>query len=383
MLERAKPDFNRAVSFPEVTGSLKGAPVLVTGGTGFIGGRLVERLLIECSARPRVMLRNYARAASLARFGLERIQLIKGNLADADALDHAVKGCSIVFHCAWDPSNRASNLAGISALIRSCIRHRARLVHVSTFGIYEPLGDGALNEDRIPVRSGIPYSEMKLDLEEAVLTSTQSGDLDAVVVLPTIVYGPYGRAWTWYPAIRMITHGPLILPANGEGTCNAIYVDDACQGIIRAAVISAARGRRYLLSGAEPVTWGAYYQSLVNALGLPDVHTVSNDELRGFKTSLRAFLGERRMMHWWPIKLANTALNAISPSARAKLKEVFGRCAPRFNMPSPQQIALFSAKCRVSIDRAQSELGYQPLYDFERGSRITSEWLRWAIRPTT
>lgn len=383
MSTQIKPDVDRTSDLADVASSLKGRQVLVTGGTGFIGGRLVERLLIECNARPRVILRNYAHAASLARFGLDRIQLVKGNLADPEAIEHAVQGCSAVFHCAWDRADRVSNIIGINALIQACVRHSVRLVHVSTFGIYEPLPDGDLNEETKPLRSGIPYSETKLDLEEAVLASARTGDLDAAVVLPTIVYGPYGKSWTWNPATQLINSGAVILPAKGEGLCNAVYVDDVCQGMIRAAAVPVARGRRYLLSGAEPITWGAFYVSLANALGISGVRTVSNDELRQPTTALKLLLGDRdRLMRWGPMKFVKAMLTPLGPLAKVKLKELYGRYGPApIHIPTPQQIALFGAKCRVVIDRARIELGYQPSYDFERGSRITSEWLRWAVGP--
>lgn len=384
MLTQAKFDlYDRPADLADVAPSLRGAPVLVTGGTGFIGARLVERLLIECNARPRVLVRNYARAASLARFGLDRIQLVKAELNDPDAVERAVEGCSAVLHCAWDRTDPRSNVTGINALIQSCIRHGARLVHVSTFGVYEPLPDGNLNEETRPVRSGIPYSDAKLDLEEAVMAAARTGELNAAVVLPTIVYGPYGRAWTVNPARELINAGSVILPANGEGLCNAVYVDDVCQGIIRASVKPAARGRRYLISGAEPITWGAFYQSVAAALGLAGPRPVSNDEIGRQKTAIKVLLGNRsKVMRWPPIKLLRAVLTAASPAAKAKLKELYGRHAPPLRMPPPQQIALFSAKCRVVIERARGELGYRPSYDFKKGSRITSEWLRWAIRPS-
>jgi nucleoside-diphosphate-sugar epimerase len=383
MLTQAKPyPHVHPADLVDVVPSLKSAQVLVTGGTGFIGGRLVERLLIECNVRPRVIVRNYARAASLARFGLDRVQLIKAELNDPDAVARAVEGCSAVLHCAWDRSDPQSNVTGINVLIQSCIKHRARLVHVSTFGVYEPLPNGDLNEEVRPVRSGIPYSDAKLDLEDAVMAAVETGELDAVVVLPTIVYGPYGRAWTVNPVREMINTGAIILPANGGGLCNAVYLDDVCQGIIRAAAIPAARGRRYLISGSEPITWSAFYRSIATALDLAGPRLVSNDEIGRRMTALKVIVGDRsKVMRWTPIRLLRAALTATSPAVKAKLKKLYGRHAPPLGMPSPQQISLFSAKCRVVIDRARDELGYRPSYDFERGSRITAQWLRWAIRP--
>lgn len=381
MSTHVKLEFDQPSGLADVADALRGAKVLVTGGTGFIGGRLVERLLIECKARPRIISRNYARAAALARFGLDRIEIVKGELTDPEAIEHAVQGCSTVFHCAWDRGDLRLNLTAVDALIQSCIRHRARLVHVSTFGIYEPLPDGDLNEEAKPVRSGIAYSEMKLDIEEVVLSSASAGDLDAAIVLPTIVYGPYGRAWTWNPATRMISSGPPILPAKGQGLCNAVFVDDVCQGMIRAAVVPQARGRRYLLSAAEPITWDAYYRSLANAIGVSDPYLASDNKLARPMSPVKLILRDRsRLMEWGPMVLAKSVLATVSPSTKEKLKKLYGRHAPPVHMPSPQQITLFSAKCRVVIDRARDELGYRPAYDFDGGSRITSEWLRWAVR---
>ena len=314
--------------------------------------------------------------------------MVKGDLADREALSRAVQGCSVVFHCAVDRSNRESNLTAIQTLIELCIRHRARLVHVSTFGIYEPLPEGDLTEDMEPIHSGIPYSELKLDVEEAVLAAVGAGNLDATIVLPTIVYGPYGKSWTILPATQ-IASGTVVLPANGEGYCNAVYVDDVCQAIIRAAVVPAARGRRYLVSGPEPVTWRTFYQKIADALERPGPQAISNADFGRLTSSpantVKQLLAEpRSITRWAPARtLASYAKLALSKSAKAKLRElyrIYGQYAPKpVYTPPPQQVALFSTKCRVVIDRARTELGYRPEYDFDYGIRLTSEWLAWAM----
>lgn len=378
----ARPDI------ADVAGDLAGKTVLVTGGSGFIGGRLVERLLIECGAKPRLILRHYGRAARLARFGLDRFEIVIGSLSDPAVLKKAVAGCAVVIHCAYDRSGPGDNMQGIDALIEACIANKVRLVHTSTFGIYEPLKPGTLTEDDAPVHSGIAYSETKIGVEERVMKAVAERGLDATMILPTIVYGPFGKGWTLFPAQQLST-GTLLLPANGDGLCNLVYVDDVCQALIRAAVVPAAKGRRYLISGAEPVRWGDYYGRIAEAIGRPPPQPMTDDELkkttRNPVKALRLLLGDPKQVTRWPgvRQLAQYAKTRLTPGHKALIKSIYGtykKVAPNpVFVPPPQQLALFSAKTRVAITRAQTEIGYKPAYDFERGMAVTGDFLRWAM----
>src|SRR5262245_33965274 len=118
-----------------IAAALPGKRIVVTGGTGFIGGRLVEQLVNEYAVRPVVLVRSTPRGRGLKRIGAA-VEVSKAAITDRAAVNAALKGCNIVFHCAYDWVNREANLQGVSNLIEACLSNRARLVHVSTFAIY-------------------------------------------------------------------------------------------------------------------------------------------------------------------------------------------------------------------------------------------------------
>jgi nucleoside-diphosphate-sugar epimerase len=164
------------------------------------------------------------------------------------------------------------------------------------------------------VRAGIRYSETQLDVEETLLAAINARGLDATIILPTIVYGPNSKAWTLAPATQLQT-GTVLLPEKGQGLCNAVYVDDVCQAMIRSAVTPASRGRRYLISGGDACHLVRVLQRFAEALGAPGPQALSEAEMRqktaGPLGTIRMILGvelprfRRRLTAW-----------AVSPAER-------------------------------------------------------------------
>jgi nucleoside-diphosphate-sugar epimerase len=155
--------------------------------------------------------------------------------------------------------------------------------------------------------------------------------------------------------------------------------------MIRAAIVPAARGRRYLISGpTPPPTWGAFFQGIADAIGRPGPRFASTEEIaRGasFRALKLVLRDPKRLAAVGPLRpLAGWTTRRIGPRGRARLERWYGQYQRRIPapvyFPNPQQLALYRARCRVRIDRASAELGYRPAYDFARGMQITGEWLR-------
>ena len=70
------------------------------------------------------------------------------------------------------------------------------------------------------------------------------------VLQPTVVYGPFGVTWTVRP-LEQLQDGGLLLINGGTGVCNAVYVDDVVDAMVRASTAPSAHGEAFLISGAD------------------------------------------------------------------------------------------------------------------------------------
>lgn len=377
--------------------ALEARRVLVTGATGFIGGRLVEQLVRVERANVRALVRNFARAPRLARFAVE---MMPGDLTSPDDVDRAVAGCDTIFHCAYgnvgdDGARRAVTVAGTERLLAAALRHRVRrLVHVSTFSVYgDPLG-GDLVETAPRKRTGAAYGDSKIDAEALALAYCDRG-LSVSVVQPTIVYGPYATTWIVKPLEQFAT-GRIVLINGGNGACNAVYVDDVVAAMVRAAAIDAAHGETFLISGGDEITWAQFFARLGQLVPSADTVSMTPDQAREhYRRSaepgvvsqafgvLRREIGRRDAAV--RAQLSSTPIGRAA-IAGAEMMTLLPR--PDTSAPStpaapihpvlPGKIAMFASTARVRIEKAARLLGYRPAYDFARGMDVTEAWARWA-----
>ena len=224
---------------------------LVTGATGLVGNN-VARALLARGDRVRVLTRATSDPRPLAGLNIE---IAKGDVRDAAAVEAAVGGVDRVVHAAayvhigWTQfdASRAINVGGTANVAASARRAGARLVHVSSVDAMGLLPHGQASDEETPVAGGVlcPYVVTKREAEQVVLAEIAQG-LDATIVNPAYMIGP----WDWKPSsgrmlLEVARNRGLVAPL---GTNNFCDVRDVAQGIVTAADRGAA-GRRDILGG--------------------------------------------------------------------------------------------------------------------------------------
>jgi nucleoside-diphosphate-sugar epimerase len=394
---------------------LAGARILVTGGTGFIGGRLVERLLLQHAVQVRVLVRNLAHAPRIACFPVE---LVQGDVTEPSDVRRAAEGCDLLYHCAYGNSGspqarRMVNIGGTVNVLDAALHTDVkRVVYLSTRRVYGNPEDGILDESAPRLRSGNPYSDTKLEAEEIVLKYARTEGLPVTILQPTTVYGPYAPVWTLDVIERLKTE-KVILVDGGGGLCNAVYIDDVVSAMLLAAVEEAAVGEAMLISGEHPVSWCDFYSRFSEMVDGAELVSLSAEELRARYQAhkpkrKRGLLGEglsilredreirMRLMRTQPVTAMARAGRAILPKpVRETLKKRAGLSVStpaRARRPSPDKppvekplplmspvyVDFYTPRVSVCIDKARRLLGYEPAFDLDAGLELTERWARWA-----
>lgn len=315
--------------------------ILVTGATGFIGSRLVERLL-ELERRVHVLTRTNA---SGERFQAAGCGVFLGDVTLPDSLVPALGGVGTVIHCAVGGGDleqaREINVQGTLSLMDAAARAGARrIVHLSSMVAHGRDWPAVLDES-VPLQfTGDHYAVSKAESERAGFERARAGDIEFVVVRPTIVYGP--RSGRILLDLARVNLERVKLIAAGTGLANMIYVDDLVDGIIAAADLPAAANEAFLMSGAHPATWREYFSALAHMCDKPPPPAVGTWHARLEAWATKWHYRFTR----YPRRIEDTDFSLmIQPSA-------------------------------VSIAKAARMLGYAPRVSLAEGMQRTEAWLR-------
>jgi nucleoside-diphosphate-sugar epimerase len=267
------------------------AAVLVTGGTGFLGRRLVERLLAQ--GRPVVVLgRNPA--PDLEQRG---VRFVRASLDDAVAVGAACRGIGTVFHVAakvgvwgrYDDFFRA-NVLGTRALLAGCREHGVRrFVHTSTPSVVFNGQNLAGADESLPLTTACPspYPLTKAIAEREVLAAHSPG-LSTVALRPHLIWG-VGDPHLVPRILARARAGKLRIVGNGQNRMDMVHVENAVDAHLAAETAlaaeaapaapyrsigdtrTAAGGRAYFITNGEPVVLWDWINGLLGALGEPAI----------------------------------------------------------------------------------------------------------------
>ncbi len=234
--------------------------ILVTGGTGFIGSHLVERLL-ERKQPFRVLARRPGSARNAAAS--------RGDLATGEGIADALNGVTTVIHLAGTTKTltaegyRTGNVLATENLARAIAAtgRAIRVVHVSSLAAAGPApGDTAIPEDGEP-RPVSLYGQSKLEGERRMRAHVP----DAVIVRPPVVYGP--RDTDVFQILKSASQGFVLRIAGGERWFSAIYVSDLVDGILLAAMSPSGGGKTYYLAHPKPVSFTEMIAAIAQVMG--------------------------------------------------------------------------------------------------------------------
>lgn len=222
--------------------------ILVTGGTGFIGSHLVERLrrdghTVRCVAKDRL------NSPYLESLGVE---VVLGDLNNGLGWDAILDGIDVIYHLAGVTRTRSprdyyeGNYHATKRFLQVCLNHcrdLKRFVYVSSLAAVGPSLNGQPLDETATYHPVSDYGRSKMMGEIEVLKA--AGRLPVTVVRPSAVYGPRER--DMYEYMRLIRRGIQPLIGFKRKLLNLIHSDDLVRGIVLAGEHSRAVGETYFL----------------------------------------------------------------------------------------------------------------------------------------
>jgi nucleoside-diphosphate-sugar epimerase len=318
--------------------------VLVTGASGFIGSHLVAHLVARGDA-VRALVSPAGEAIRLGSWGVE---VARGDVRDAHAVERAVAGCDIVYHLAAHRSRgrapeellRAVNVGGTENLARAAIRSGVgRLVLCSAARVYGVVCNPAITEDT-ELQPDSPYARSRVLAERVVTSLHEHNGLAGVVARMGPVLGPGAK--TWLPVFRGLAMNRFRLSGRGDNYQHPADVSDIVDGLVRCGTIPGVEGRVYLLAGGEPI------------------------RLRHLLQLIASEVGGTRLRSGPPKSVLRLYLHANAVACRLTGAQ----------LPGAERPFLFLADRIFDLSRARSELQYAPRVSIAESVRRTADWYR-------
>jgi nucleoside-diphosphate-sugar epimerase len=319
----------------------------VTGGSGFIGGRLLERLRRD-GHRVRALARSDAAAEKVAAGGAEPVP---GEITDPEAIRAGAEGCELAFHLAakvedWGPwaEFERHTVDGTRHALQACAAAGVRrFTHVGSEAALMAGQPLVGVDESAPLRpdSRAPYPRSKAIAEQSVRTANRDG-FETVVLRPRFVWGR-GDTSLLPGIMGMVEAGRFAWIGGGGQLTATTHVENTVEGMM----LASERGRpgeAYFVTDGEPVVFRDFVSDLIRTQGVEP---------------------PRRSI---PTPVAGAVMRA-------------GEALWRLPLPGRPPVTRFaywvsSQECTIEISKARRELGYEPVISRSLGLAEMTEGAR-------
>lgn len=299
---------------------LTGKRVLVTGAGGFVGSHLVERLAAYgCAVRCFIRYNSANRIGLLSELPADlqsRLEIVMGDLRDADAVRAAAQDVAAIFHLGaliaipysyHNPRDVfETNVMGtLNVMVAARDLGVARVVHTSTSEVYGTARFVPITEDH-PLQGQSPYSASKIGADKVAESFHDSFGLPVVTVRPFNIYGPRQSARAVIPTIitQALTGDEVHLGALSP-TRDFTLVHNTVEGFVRAAEADAALGGTFNLGSGFEISIGDLARRIIGLTGREVTLTAEESErMRPDKSEVQRLLADstraRDVLGWTP-----------------------------------------------------------------------------------
>jgi nucleoside-diphosphate-sugar epimerase len=320
--------------------------VLLTGGSGFLGSHVAEKL-VEEGHEVIALVRKSSKTDHLK--ALPNVRFVNGAVSDVPSLVEAARGVDAVIHSAGLVKARSidefrdCNVRGTENLLEAVKKsapNLKRFVHVSSQAATAPSPDGTPVKNDAEPRPVTSYGWSKLEAEQVV--RAEAKNLPVTIVRPPMIYGP--RDTETFQLFQSADNRVLPFIGDPDGKLSLIYAGDCAAMLTRALVADVPSGKAYF------VTDGDVYSRRDLIAGLEDA------------------VGKKALVSFpLPTGVVRTF---------AFFTEAYGRLADKAVMVTQQKVDEMICQWVADGSEAVRDLGHQPQVKWREGAARTARWYR-------
>jgi len=321
-------------------------PVLVTGALGFIGQRLINRLLQDNYHVVAFILPHH----ELPTDWVGQVKAFHGDITQQADVETAMKSAKTVFHLAaivsdWGDEawHHRVTVQGTQYVMDAALKHNVSVVQASSITVYGDKIDRGLCLENTEYGNALgAYSASKQAQEKCVLAYIEKG-VDVRIIRPANIYGAGSRPWVDDLSAELIKGTPVLI-SGGNKDAGLVHVENVVALMLLIATSDKAKGKIYNACDEEGITWRQYITDLAKLINAPAPKSIPK-----FLAKIAATVME---FTWRILKL----------TSRPPLTH--------------EALNLVGSHHQISMYRAKTELGYQPIVTYAQGLEDVHQYIK-------